>query len=75
MTNFCIALWFISVLFVVFAHYMGWWKFCHNTKVGTPSASHNSHYVPCFECNQLMCKAKTYFGSPECTVARGKHST
>lgn len=43
--------------------------------VGTPSASHNSYYVPCFECNQLMCKAKTYYGSPECVAARCKHST
>jgi hypothetical protein len=36
----------------------------------TEVAATNSHYVPCFVCNQLMCKAKTYFGSPECTVAR-----
>jgi len=46
-----------------------------NFKVGTPSTLHNSYYEPCFECNQLMCKAKTYYGSPECVAARSKHST
>lgn len=51
------------------------WGRNRNTKMGAPSASHNNHYEPCLECDQLMCGAKTYYGSPECYSARGKHST
>lgn len=42
MTDICIAFWFISILFVVFAHFMGWWEFCRYTKEAQNTTTNNA---------------------------------